>query len=81
MTQDEMQRLLIRIVDEIECVIWYHELIQIALEQLRNPNDKTLHRIDLLLSSYSEYCDHHFDELRTCFRRMDGLNANLLIDS
>lgn len=81
MTQDEMQRLLIRIVDEVECIFWYYELVQIALEQLKNPNEKTLDRVDLLLSSYSEYCDYHFDELKSYFKRIDSLDINLLTDS
>lgn len=79
MTQEETNSLLIRIIDEVHFIMWYQELLKIAVEQLSNPDDKTVDRVELLLSSYLDQTEPYFDALKMYFRRKDDLDANLLI--
>jgi hypothetical protein len=63
MTQDEYKCLLVRVFDEINHIKWYQHYLNIALEQLDNPTDVTPDRVELLLSTYLQQIEPHFDNL------------------
>lgn len=79
MTQNEMQRLLIRIIDEFQWIVWYQELLRIAVDQLDNPDNKTVDRIELLLSSYLEQSEPHFDNLAVYINQSNEVQDTHLI--
>ena len=63
MTQDEYKRLLLGVVDDVNFIVYYLDYLKIALEQLESPNEKTLDRIELLISGFLEQAECHFEEL------------------
>lgn len=63
MTQDEYKRLLLGVVDDVNFIAYYLDYLKIALEQLESPNEKTLDKVELLLSTFLERAECHFDEL------------------
>ncbi len=63
MTQDLMI-LLIRLQDELNRLFALLQVLEIALEQLDQPDGKTLSRVDLLISLYLPQAEYHFDELK-----------------
>lgn len=63
MTQDEYKRLLLGVVDDVNFIAYYVDYLRIALEQLENPKEDTLDRVELLLSTFLERAECHFDEL------------------
>lgn len=79
MTQNEMQRLLIRIIDEFQWIVWYQEFLRIAVEQLDNPDNRTVDRVELLLSSYLEQSEPHFNNLTMYIRQRDEVQESYLI--
>lgn len=64
MTED-LRVLLIQLQDELNRLFVLQQLLKIALEQLSNPDDDTVDRLDLLISLYLPQAEHHFDELRS----------------
>jgi hypothetical protein len=81
MTQDETSRLLIRIIDEFQWILWYQELLRIAVDQLDNRDDKTIERIELLLSSYLDQTECYFDNIQYYIKRRNELSVEVLADS
>jgi len=63
MTEDLMV-LLIRLQDELNRLFVLLELLRIALEQFDQPNEKSMGRVDLLISLYLPQAEYHFDELK-----------------
>lgn len=81
MTQDETSRLLIRIIDEFQWILWYQELLRIAVDQLDNRDDKTIDRIELLLSSYLDQTECYFDNIQYYISCRDESSVEVLADS
>jgi NADPH-dependent 7-cyano-7-deazaguanine reductase QueF len=63
MTQDEYKRLLLGVVDDVNFISYYVDFLKIALEQCNSPNENTLDRIELLLSTFLERAECHFEQL------------------
>ncbi len=63
MTQDEYKRLLLGVVDDVNFIAYYLDYLKIALEQLESPNEKTLDRIELLISGFLQQAECHLEEL------------------
>lgn len=63
MTQDEYKRLLLGVVDDVNFISYYVEFLKIALDECETPNEKTLNRVELLLSTFLERAECHLDEL------------------
>lgn len=81
MTQDEYNRLFIRVLDEIADIKYYQSFLKIALEQLDNPTDFTVHRVELLLSTYLEQVEPYFDNLDYFSKQRDESRNNILPES
>lgn len=81
MTQDEMQRLLLSVVDEISRIERDRQYLHIAIEQLDNANDKTNLRVELLVSTYLSDTDDALDELKSHFRKLRKVFSSQLCNS
>ena len=78
MTQDEMQRLLIRIIDEYQWIVYYQQLLEIAIDQFDNPSGETLDKIELLLSTYLSQVEPYFDNINWYIKSRDESQVNTL---
>jgi hypothetical protein len=81
MTQDEMNCLLIRIIDEFQWIVWYQDFLRIAIEQVENPNSETLDRVELLLSTYLSTVEPHFEQIEWYIKRRDESSVEVLTDN
>lgn len=63
MTQDEYKRLLLGVVDDVNFIAYYLDYLKIALEQLQKPDEKTLDRVEILVSGFLDLTECHLDEL------------------
>jgi len=70
--------LTISALDEFEYIRTFQEVLEICLEQLDNPLDKTLDRVNLLITCYMAGIELHLDELRTS---LENLRKQLIADS
>jgi hypothetical protein len=80
MTHDESKVLLVSLVDEINQIKEYQEYLKIAYDLIENPTTKTSNRIELLLSTYLQQVEAHFDNLDYLFKQREKLHGNLLIE-
>jgi hypothetical protein len=80
MTQDEYKRLLFRMVDRLNEIEKGQEYLQIALEQLSNPTDKTSQRVELLVSIYLSVADGMLDDLKSDFRKLKRIGGTVLTE-
>lgn len=78
MIQDEMQRLLIRIIDEYQWIVYYQQLLEIAIDQFDNPSGETLDKIELLLSTYLSQVEPYFDNINWYIKSRDESQVNTL---
>jgi hypothetical protein len=79
MTQDELQCLIFRMMDDINTLSTSQHYLQIALEQLKNTGDKTNVRVELLVSTYLSLADNVLDDLKhdcTKLRRNSNKDFN-----
>jgi|GEM_PF-7072606 hypothetical protein len=81
MTQDEMQRLLLEVVDQISRIEKSQQYLHIAIEQLDNSSDKTNLRVELLVSTYLSDTDDALDILRVDFRKLRKVLSSQLCNS
>jgi len=81
MTQDESKVLLVSLIDEINQIKEYQEYLKIAYDLIENPSAKTSDRIELLLSTYLQQVEAHFDNLDYLFKQREELYGNLLIEN
>lgn len=70
MTQDEMQRLLLYLADELSDFQKIRHYLHIAIEQLDNPNKDTFSRIELLVNAYLSESDRILDESNGILRKL-----------
>lgn len=63
MTRD-LTILLIRLEDELNRLFVLQQVLQIALEQFNDPDEKTMVRADLLIDLYLAQAEYYFDELK-----------------
>ena len=70
MTQDELQCLIFRMMDDINTLSTSQHYLQIALEQLKNTGDKTNVRVELLVSTYLSIADSLLEDLKYEFRKL-----------
>lgn len=80
MTQDEYKHLLFRMVDRLNEIENGRQYLQIVLEQLSNPTDKTTMRVELLVSTYLSVTDCILDDLKSDFRKLKRVCNNKLTD-
>lgn len=80
MTQDESKVLLVSLIDEINQIKEYQEYLKIAHDLTANPSSKTSNRIELLLSTYLQQVEAHFDNLDHLFKLREELHGTLLIE-
>jgi len=64
MPANRLASLSIRAIDELSYILNLQELLQIALEELGNPSEKSSLRVDLLLGCYLSHALCHFQELQ-----------------
>ena len=81
MTHDESKVLLVSLIDEIHRIQEYQEYLKIARDLINNPSSKTSERIELLLSTYLQQVELHFDNLDFLFKQREELYGNLLIEN
>ena len=74
MTQDETQSLLLYLVDELRDFQKIRFYLQIAIEQLDNPNKDTFSRIELLINAYISESDRILDESDGLIRKLRKLS-------
>lgn len=67
-------------IDEINQIKDYQEYLKIARDLIDNPSGKTSDRIELLLSTYLQQVEPHFDNLDYLFKRREELHGTLLIE-
>jgi hypothetical protein len=70
MTQDEYKCLVVRIVDRINEIEKGQQYLEIVLEQLSNPTDKTSKRVELLVATYLSVADCMLDDLKSDCRKL-----------
>jgi len=80
MTHDESKTLLVSLIDEINQIKEYQEYLKIAHDLIDNRSAKTSDRIELLLSTYLQQVEAHFDNLDSLFKQREELYGNLLIE-
>lgn len=78
MTHDDAQRLLIRIIDEVNWIMWYQDLLKIAVEQFENRDSETLDKVELLLHSYLDQTEVYFEELKVHIDRRNEIISKVL---
>lgn len=62
---ESLRILLIQLQDELNRLFALLELLRIALEQFDQPDEKTMSRVDLLISLFLPQAEYHFDELKS----------------
>lgn len=72
-----LMSLTISALDEFGHIRQLQQILEICLEQFDNPSDKTLDRVDLLITLYMSGMELRLDELRTSLER---LQVQLKID-
>lgn len=72
-----LSSLTIAALDQLEHMVNLQELLQIGLEELGNPGEKTQQRLDLLIAAYLSQVEYHFNEQRVCLDRIYTVLANL----
>lgn len=63
MTRDLMI-LLVQLQDELNRLFALLQLLELALEQFDQPNEKSVLRADLLITLYLAQAEYHFDETK-----------------
>lgn len=56
--------LLVRVMDELNALFTLQQLLNIALEQMDNPSEETMDRVDLLISLYLPQAELRFYETK-----------------
>lgn len=70
---ENLMVLLIRLQDELNRLFVLLQVLEIALEQIDQPDEKTMSRIDLLISLYLPQAEYRFDELKYITDRIKRL--------
>jgi hypothetical protein len=73
MTQDDSQRLLFQIIDHVNLISYYRGYLEIAVQLMNNPDDKTLDKTELLVSTFLQQVECHFDEIEYNFKKLERL--------
>lgn len=74
MTQQEILCLLMEVVDNVNWISYYQHYLKIALEQFERPNDSTTDRVDLLISTFLQQAEWHFDEIDAICKKIKESN-------
>jgi len=80
MTQDEYKSLLLGIVDNVREITYLLGYLEIALEQSQIPGEKTLDKIELLLSGFLQLSESCFENLEFSCKDVVKLCNDELID-
>lgn len=69
---EQLNSLVIDAIDELECLFYYRQLLDVAQEQLEKKN-KSLDRLDILLSVYLSNFECHMENLQSALNQIKKL--------
>lgn len=72
---EDLRSLSLAAVGELDLLREQGEILEIILEGLTSPSERTLRRTELLLECYLSKAEYHFDELKTYLNSIRSLSS------